>query len=88
MVKECQGTSGGAQFDYEFHVSHESVLATILADVPPQCRPQLTKAFRGSPASVSFEARSTLQNIPGLSKALLADLQSITGAGKFPKTSR
>lgn len=82
MVSECQGASGGAQFDYEFHVSHESVLATILADVPMQCRPRLLKAFRGSPASVSFEARSSLQNIPGLPKGLLADLQSVIGAGE------
>lgn len=83
MVTECQGSSGGAQFDYEFHVSHESVLAAILADVPAQVRTRLLKAFRGSPTSVSFEMRPSLQNIPGLPKSLLADLQQISGAGEL-----
>ncbi|KAL7420933.1 eukaryotic translation initiation factor 2-alpha kinase [Cryptotrichosporon argae] len=83
-ITECQGARGSASGDYEFHVNHESVLATILASTPDRVRSQVLKAFKDLGAGVgSGHVRSRLSNVPGLSRALLDDLEQCTVTDEF-----
>jgi translation initiation factor 2-alpha kinase 4 len=62
--------------EYEFHISHESVLATILSHVPERHRSDVLKCFKDIGSGLGFtESRLKLAAIPGLSKALHDDLE-------------
>ncbi|ORY27989.1 hypothetical protein BCR39DRAFT_588886 [Naematelia encephala] len=84
VISEFRGMRGTSIDDYEFHVSHESVLASILASVPDRSRPHVLKAFKSMSASTSVtQARQHLSTVAGLPKQVLDDLEQCCQAGDF-----
>jgi translation initiation factor 2-alpha kinase 4 len=83
VISEFRGARGSALVDYEFHVSHESVLATILAHVPERNRSDVLKFFKDIGSGLGFsESRLKLAAIPQLNKAVHDELEQccIVGA--------
>ncbi|WVQ86282.1 hypothetical protein IAT38_008450 [Cryptococcus sp. DSM 104549] len=90
LVSEFRGMRGSSSAEYEFHVSHESVLEVILGmvpDRPDKPRLKVLEEFKNlgtsNSASASTSSRSLLGNIPGLSKTLMDELEQCCIAGDF-----
>lgn len=76
VVSEFRGAKGAAMVEYEFHISHETVLAAILAAVPERLRSDVLRFFKDVGVGLGYtEARTKLQSIAGLSKQLQDELE-------------
>jgi translation initiation factor 2-alpha kinase 4 len=84
VLAEFKGARSPAFADYELHVSHEGVLATIMGAVPDRARLELTKLFRDAGAHWPGDAqhRAKLASM-GIPKPLVDELDSCFVADEF-----
>ncbi|ODN77808.1 hypothetical protein L202_04931 [Cryptococcus amylolentus CBS 6039] len=90
LISEFRGMRGSSSIEYEFHISHETVLSLILGLVPERAdkpRLKLLEQFRQLGASNSAngqsQSRNLLGNIAGLSRTLMDELEQCCIAGDF-----
>ncbi|BEI98202.1 hypothetical protein CcaverHIS631_0305010 [Cutaneotrichosporon cavernicola] len=73
-----------AVVDYEFHVSHESILAALLSTCPSQMRSKVLKAFKGPATGVAFgHSRPSLSSISGLPSNCIYDIEKVSPVDEF-----
>ncbi|WVQ95416.1 hypothetical protein IAU59_002513 [Kwoniella sp. CBS 9459] len=92
VISEFRGLTGSSAVEYDFHISHESVLKTILStipDRPDQPRSKILADFKriavNRPVSTSTPARTSLNPIPGISKSIMDDLEQCCVVDVFDK---
>jgi translation initiation factor 2-alpha kinase 4 len=84
VVLECLGPKQSAVVDYEFHISHESILASLLSTCPSQLRSKVLKAFKGPATGVSFgHSRPSLATISGLPPNCIHDIEKVSPVDEF-----
>ncbi|WWC65005.1 uncharacterized protein I303_107619 [Kwoniella dejecticola CBS 10117] len=90
VISEFRGMRGSSSIEYDFHVSHETVLKTILSIIPDRPDKPRRKALHefkklGSshPVSNAAHSRSMLGPIPGLSKSIMDELEQCCIADDF-----
>ncbi|WRT70924.1 uncharacterized protein IL334_007923 [Kwoniella shivajii] len=90
VISEFRGMRGSSSVEYDFHISHETVLETILSLVPDRSdkpRRKVLEEFKklGSCHAVSntTHSRSLLGSIPGLTKVSMDELELCCIADDF-----
>ncbi|KAL0241915.1 hypothetical protein I308_106089 [Cryptococcus tetragattii IND107] len=90
VISEFRGMRGTSSVEYEFHVSHETVLDVILSiipDRPDKPRLKILEQFRNlgasNSANPSTQSRNLLSNITGLSRMLMDELEQCCITGDF-----
>nr|XP_019050908.1 PEK/GCN2 protein kinase [Kwoniella bestiolae CBS 10118]OCF29838.1 PEK/GCN2 protein kinase [Kwoniella bestiolae CBS 10118] len=90
VISEFRGMKGSSSVEYDFHISHETVLETILSivpDRPDKPRRKVLHEFKklgtSHPVSNATHSRSMLGNIPGLAKSIVDDLEQCCIADEF-----
>ncbi|OCF45594.1 PEK/GCN2 protein kinase [Kwoniella heveanensis CBS 569] len=90
VISEFRGLRGSSAIEYDFHISHESVLKTILGSIPDrpdQPRAKALAEFKKIAANRSvansIPTRTSLGTIPGLSKATMDDLEQCCVVDEF-----
>ncbi|OXG72558.1 eukaryotic translation initiation factor 2-alpha kinase [Cryptococcus neoformans Gb118] len=90
VISEFRGMRGTSSVEYEFHVSHETVLDAILGvipDRPDKPRLRVLEQFRNLSASnsanASAQSRNLLSNVTGLSRMLMDELEQCCIADDF-----
>ncbi|KIY32862.1 PEK/GCN2 protein kinase [Cryptococcus gattii E566] len=90
VISEFRGMRGTSSVEYEFHVSHETVLDAILSiipDRPDKPRLKVLEQFRNlgasNSANPSTQSRNLLSNIAGLSRMLMDELEQCCITGDF-----
>ncbi|KAK4689653.1 eukaryotic translation initiation factor 2-alpha kinase 4, partial [Tremellales sp. Uapishka_1] len=79
VISELRGAKGSTFDDFDFHVSHESVLAVILGSLPEKSRSHILKAFKAIESGVGFsQSRALLSGAPGLPKQQLEELELLS----------
>lgn len=80
MLSEFKGDRSSTA-DYEFHISHEAILARILGLAPEKHRPAVLQLLKSlSSAASSREVKDRMQKI-ALPKAAAEDILSCCAAG-------
>ncbi|WVF67821.1 hypothetical protein IAT40_002582 [Kwoniella sp. CBS 6097] len=92
VISEFWGLRGSSAVEYDFHISHESVLQTILQTIPDradQPRSKVLAEFKritaNRPISNSAPTRASLGHISGLSKTIIDDLEQCCVVDEFDK---
>ncbi|WVR08793.1 hypothetical protein IAU60_005851 [Kwoniella sp. DSM 27419] len=92
VISEFRGMRGSSSVEYDFHISHETVLRTILNMVPD--RPdkprrkvldELKRMGPARPVSAAANSRTSLGSVPGVSKALMDELEQCCVVDDFDK---
>ncbi|OCF54570.1 PEK/GCN2 protein kinase [Kwoniella mangroviensis CBS 10435] len=90
VISEFRGMRGSSSVEYDFHISHQSVLETILSivpDRPDKPRRKVLHEFKklgaSHPVSNASHSRSILGSIPGLPKSVLDELEQCCIADEF-----
>nr|XP_019007722.1 PEK/GCN2 protein kinase [Kwoniella pini CBS 10737]OCF46503.1 PEK/GCN2 protein kinase [Kwoniella pini CBS 10737] len=82
VISEFRGMRGSSSVEYDFHISHETVLGIILGiipDRPDKPRRKVLHEFKrlgaSHPVTATTHSRSILGNVPGLLKATMDELE-------------
>ncbi|RXK39365.1 PEK/GCN2 protein kinase [Tremella mesenterica] len=83
LISEFRGVKGTSLMEYEFHISHEIVLSTILGLIPLKQRAGVQRVFKEvSPFVTPGQLRSALSGL-GLTKNILDELDQCCVIAEF-----